>query len=60
MKNVAASKRALLENIARAQGRSMDEDHIRASFPGEVVETMVAHYGQRRGTVDGSYWRTCE
>ena len=36
--------------------RLLNEEHIRCSFPAEIVERMVAKYGQRKGQIDGSYW----
>ena len=34
----------------------LNEEHIRRSFPAEIVERMVAKYGQRKGQINGSYW----
>ena len=34
----------------------LNEEHKRWIFPAEIVERMVAKYGQRKGEINGSYW----
>ena len=34
----------------------LNEEHISWLFPAEIVERMVAKYGQRKGEINGSYW----